>query len=90
MILFDIGQAVIFLLYSYYSLLFQVPVFVGEIHISGNTRKTFAILVRPAIYTHALGPAKKTIMSEIDRQFRIEVPDKAVTKDSELKVQVSH
>ena len=66
----------------------QVPLFLGKIPIERGTMHTFAVIVRPQIYYYKTTPEGGTIISDENRNVRLEIPAGAFKQETQIKCQV--
>ncbi|XP_045158377.2 serine/threonine-protein phosphatase 6 regulatory ankyrin repeat subunit B-like isoform X1 [Mercenaria mercenaria] len=65
-----------------------VPTFVTKVPISRGTVKKFAVLARPRVYKHKIGSDGGTIMSDLNRKIRLEVPENTFEDLVDINMQV--
>ncbi|KAL4235985.1 hypothetical protein ACF0H5_004373 [Mactra antiquata] len=65
-----------------------VPTFVGKVPIGRETCIKFAVVARPAIHNHEIGTDGGTLISDIDRKIRTEIPKNVLNEDTSVSIQV--
>ena len=66
----------------------QVPLFLGKIPLEKGAIHKFAVIVRPQIYYYKTGVNGGIILSDDNRNIRLEIPSGAFKQETELKFQV--
>lgn len=65
-----------------------VPYLKAKIPISNGTMEAFAVVVRPVVHKHTVSNKGDTIVSDVDRRIRVEIPKGTFYEDTSLQMQV--
>lgn len=68
---------------------FQVPYLKATIPIAKGTHENFAVVVRPVVHKHSVSSGGETIVSDVDRRIRVEIPRGTFYEETNLQMQVT-
>lgn len=66
-----------------------MPTFIGKIPVGRGTVKKFAVLARPRVLSYKGGSEGRTIISEVDRKIRVEIPAGVFEDNVDINMQVT-